>query len=201
MTFLPTPARQTNHGNIGYFELPGNLKPVGISCGPFTRNTDDLIRFMNITFSQKYFDMTQDLPNLPFDTELLKETLNSKKLRIGIIKDLEPAIGACKTGKRALEEVQAIFEKLGHEVIEVEIPSIEEHCDNQLFFVVNEIMPHLTIHWNKHCDDIDNLAVLNTMYNTCTCIPKTITKILELVGQSRLSSILKNVIKPDVGKK
>ena len=42
--------------------------------------------------------------------------------------------------------------------------------------------------------------MLNILYNSCTFVPKAITTILKLVGQRRISEILKSTIKPDVGK-
>ena len=201
MTFLPTANRQEAQGSNGYFDFPGVLKPVGVCWGPFARNSDDLIKLMEIYYSQKYFDLSKDVPNLPFNTELFKNTLNAKKLRIGIIKDIEPAIGMCKTGRRALEEVQTVLEKLGHEVFEVEIPWVEEHLINLLFFVINELMPHITTHWNENCDDIEGLGTMNILYNCSKYVPKTLAFLLKLFGQQRLSSIIKTTAKPDIGKK
>lgn len=188
---MPTAQRQSNHGNVAYMLKRGiNLLPMSGVMGPLANKLDDLTLIMKHFYSKRMFEMSPLLPKMPFDNELYEKTLTSKRLRIGILKDYEESSGMCPAVKRALKETHEILQKLGHEVIEIEIPNIDEHMNNQVKLVINMIFPLMLECWNEKCDDLQQLAPLFMLFNLPQCFKQGVASCLKMLKQYRLAQIL-----------
>ena len=160
--------------------------------GPLSKNLDDLTYLMQILYSEKLFNMQPNLPRVVFNSELYNETLNSKHLKIGIIKEHETVSGMCPAVLRALNEVQEILTKLGHEVIEIDIPNIDHQCSNHFKLVINEMSQFLSRNWKEKGDDLGGLNPLVLAFDCPTIVRKTLVKLAKLFKQPRLSQILEH---------
>lgn len=162
---------------------------MDVVMGPMTRSLDDLILGTKLYFSDRAFDKLPTLPRLTFNQDLYDQTLSKKRLKIGIIKEYETFSGLCNANKRALRETQELLTKLGHEVIEIEIPEIEEHTITQLKFILHQMVPDLYAHWSKQGDEIGTIGILSTIFLGPSIIPKIIGRILKIAGQHRAGQI------------
>ena len=182
--FLPTSNRQSADGNLAYFKYENiNMNPIRTVIGPFARNIDDLTTLMQVYFSKQMLELEPNLPQIEFKEDLYKETLSCKHLKIGIIKDLETVMAYWPTAKRALVEAQAHLESLGHEFIEIEIPSIEDQFQNHMKLMMNENLNLIAENWDERCDDLENVGNLLLLYRSSPMIANTISKIAKLFDQ------------------
>lgn len=199
--FMPTGRRQSAHGNSAYFMHENiNMNPLNTIIGPFAKNVEDLARIMKVYFSEKMLSLEKHLPQLPFDTKMYDQTLNARRLKIGIIKDMESSIGMCSSAKRALIEAENHLKSLGHEVIEVEIPNIEAHIDNHLALFMSQTINLVNDNWSERCDDLNTLSPLLVLYKSNKYFARAVSKLLKLIGQERLGNIIKICEEVDNGK-
>ena len=190
-SFMPTAKRHTCNGIYSYFlQKDMEIRPMSNVIGPMTKNLDDLTYLMKIFYSEKLFDMQPNLPRIVFNSELYNDTLNSKRLKIGIIKEHETVSGICPAVLRALNEVEEVLTKLGHEVIEIDLPNIEDHCNNHIKLLTNQVCEFLLRNWREKGDDLGVLNPLILSFDSPTFIPKTLAKIAKLFKQHRLSQTI-----------
>ena len=136
-------------------------------------------------------ELEKNLPPLVFDDSLYQKTLESKRLKIGVLKSLEPAIGMCPTATRALEEAQNHLESLGHEVVEIEIPDLEAHLDTHIHLMMSQVLNLVIDNWHERCDDLKDTSFMLALYNAHPGIASTLSKVMNLCKERRLSHILK----------
>uniref|UniRef100_A0A7S3KMI9 Amidase domain-containing protein n=1 Tax=Euplotes crassus TaxID=5936 RepID=A0A7S3KMI9_EUPCR len=198
MSFMPTARRQISHGNETYSEIKkGDMHPMNIVLGPITKNSEDMLRLMKVYLSEEKLKMDGLDYKLRFDQSIYEDTLSCKKLRIGTITNYDEVLTLCPTGKRILQEAREHLTRLGHEVVEIEIPEFEEQCTSQGKLLVNQVCHYAGIENNIHCDDLQSVSLLVNMYNGYSIIPKTLSFFTKLVGETRASNALKLLIKLD----
>jgi len=100
-----------------------------------------------------------------------------------------------------LVEAQAHLESLGHEFIEIEIPSIEDQFQNHMKLMMNENLNLIAENWDERCDDLENVGNLLLLYRSSPMIANTISKIAKLFGQSRLADVVSVMAQVDNGTK
>lgn len=148
---MPTAKRQTAHNNMAYYLHENiNTNPMNTVVGVFARNPTDLIQLGQLYFSEKMLELERHVPPMLFDNKMLNSTLNSKRLKIGIVRSMDASAGLCPSALRALDEAEAHLKSLGHEVVEVEIPDIEAQINNHLSLTMNQISNLLNDCWSKN---------------------------------------------------
>lgn len=128
---MPTPMRlsplytptEIPHDNM-------NSQFVSQVYGPMTRNVDDLVQLCRVVFSEAQFNEDLLLPRYNFNEKVYSQTLESKKLKIGLIRDTELICGTCPSNNRAMDMVEELLTSLGHSVVDFEIEDLDQHSYN-----------------------------------------------------------------------
>jgi Asp-tRNA(Asn)/Glu-tRNA(Gln) amidotransferase A subunit family amidase len=199
-TFLPTANRQLPDGNHMYsVSKSWAVNPLKGVIGPFSKNVDDIVRIMQLYFSDKKLKMDFLDSKLVFDNDLFQKTLKSRGMRFGVIANYDATLGLCPTAKRVLDEASEHLKSLGHQVIEIDIPDIDEQLQNQVKIVINTYIPFCVEEWNDKCDDIAGLTAMLTLYSGTPIIPKILSQVLKLAGQRRVSKTIEMLRNLDTG--
>ena len=102
--FLPTPERHSCQGISCYTKYDSvHSKIFRPWIGPLAKRVDDIVDSMRVLDSSKARKYDKLVPDLPFDQELYDLTLN-KKLRIGVIKNINEIVTLEKESLNAFED-------------------------------------------------------------------------------------------------
>jgi Asp-tRNA(Asn)/Glu-tRNA(Gln) amidotransferase A subunit family amidase len=181
--FLPTPERHSIKGLSCYTKYDGvHTKLFRPTIGPMGRSADDIVDGMRALSTEKVRDFDKTVPSLPFNEKLYQDTLNNKKLRIGIVKNMGDICTLEKDALNAFEDAKEAFIKGGHQIVEFEIPELHQLSIQALDILLNEGMPLVLEEMARSGDPLDsNTQVLLFMYNF---LPRIVTKVL--AGIARL---------------
>ena len=171
--FMPTPERMSPlhtpsnipHGNM-------NSQIVSQVFGPMARNADDLARIFRVFFSDCQFKEDLKMPRIYFNEQMYNDTLKSDSLRIGLLRNTEAICGTWPSIKRAFDILEDKLADSGHEVIDIEVPDLEQHSFN---------VANLLIKTNL---EINIRTILSYVPNFVITF---ITYIFRLFGQNRLA--------------
>mmetsp|Transcript_23161 Transcript_23161/g.20546 ORF Transcript_23161/g.20546 Transcript_23161/m.20546 type:complete len:212 (+) Transcript_23161:612-1247(+) len=191
--FMATGRRQMPHGNDSYTVTKvAEMNPIRTVLGPFTKNADDMIRLMQLYLSEEKLKLDGLDTKLSFNQDSFQETLNSKKLKIGVITNYDVALGLCPTAQRILDEAREYLIKLGHEIIEIEINDLEDQLMNQASLLISQMITYVGEEHDDKKDDIANLLAFINLYRGYKFIPKTIEKIARFFGKTRFANTVKS---------
>lgn len=178
-----------------------SVNPLKGAIGPFSKNVDDLVKIMQLYFSDKKLKIDLINPKLKFDDNEFQRNLKFRGMKFGVVANYDVTLGLCPTAKRVLNEATEHLKSLGHEVIEIDIPELDEQLQNQVKLVINTYIPFCVEEWNDKCDDIAGLATMLTVYSGTPIIPMILSQILKLAGQKRVSNVLEMLRNLDTGNK
>ena len=119
--FKPTSTRLSGKGQMKPRKdnKAGTSIAIPATNGPLARSVEDCALFMKAVCTPDLFAGDLNLPKLPFDEKVYRDT---SKLKIGYFKTdgwFEP----CATSKRALEETLAALTKAGHRCVPFKPPT------------------------------------------------------------------------------
>lgn len=164
--------------------------------GPMTKNASDLTYLYKIIYSDIIFKEKLRYPKVPFDGSLHKD---NKKLKIGILNDINKLSTLSPTADRALEIAAQILQDNEHEVENVDlIHNIEEQSDNiQQLTVLNSVHSMYKA-WHKHKDWLRPSVMIVLIFTQLPAfIIKGIAFCISFLGEKRTAGILKMLIAPN----
>lgn len=134
---------------------------------------------MKILDSSKARVYDKLVPEVPFDQELYDYTLQ-KKLRVGVIKNIDDIITLEKESLNAYEDSKEAFIKDGHEIVEFEFNELFEFVINGLDILNNEGLPLVLDEMFEKGDALNaNIQTILFMYNK---MPKFLKSILGFIA-------------------
>lgn len=199
-TFLSTAKRQEPEGNEMYtLTKDWDVNPIKNIAGPLSKNVDDLVKLMQLYFSEEKLKMDLLNPRLKFNNEMYAKTFKAKGMRFGIISNFDTVLGLCPTAKRILDEATHHLKSLGHEVVEIDIPDMGEQILNRSKLLANTYFPFFIEEWNDKCDDIGGLTPMMTLFSCSPIVQKIIRNFAKLTGQEALAGLTEAMYKLDTG--
>ena len=103
----------------------------------------------------------------------------------------------CPAVKRALNEVQEVLTKLGHEIIEIDIPNINHQCANHMKLFTNEMCEFIIENWNVQGDDLGGINLFTSLKSGPPLIVKALATLAKIFKQHRLSENIEIAMKID----
>lgn len=180
--FMPTSDRHSINGLSCYTKVDSiHCKVFKPAIGPMGRCVDDILDAMQSLSTSKIRDYDKSVPDLPFNHALYEKTLNQEKLKIGVIKNIDEICNLEREALNAFEDAKEVFEKAGHEIVEIEIKELHKLSLACLDILFNEGMPLAYEEMLKSGDALEpNTQVLFFMYNI---LPKFIMTIMSKIAR------------------
>lgn len=126
--FKPTPGRISRHGMVSPKKNNrSGQQAIQATAGPMARSVPDCIEMMASMCDPAVHDIDLEMPlHKPFDKVICTKKRDHGKLRIGVMITndyFEP----CLTVKRSVQEAADALRKQGHEVVELEAPTVQKN--------------------------------------------------------------------------
>ena len=122
--FCGTPERHSIQGLSCYTKHNGVhsriFHPV---IGPMGRCVDDIVDGMKSLSTKNVRDYDKAIPSVPFKQDLYDHTMK-KKLKIGIIENIDEICTLQKDSLNAFEDAKEALTKAGHEIVSVKIENL-----------------------------------------------------------------------------
>lgn len=194
---LPTPPRTSLRGAYGEFLRDSfNMEVMRGCAGPMTRNMTDLVYLYQLYYSDEYYNIERDLPRITFDKGKMNR---NKTYKIGVVSNVDEIVGTSLPIKRAIESAAQILEMEGHQVVDVEIPEIQEQSDNQLDLVGKTSFCSFYAKWWETANLLPSkMFAMIVIYGTPRIIIKGLAYVLTFFKMRRQAAVLKAMTQSNI---
>ncbi|EGR33635.1 hypothetical protein IMG5_047440 [Ichthyophthirius multifiliis] len=192
--FKPTAQRGITNGHCYYTEVFNGLLSLQVSCGPIGKSVEDLTLFFRCFCDKKQHEEAElDYRNQYLIVKEFDEKLytTKQKLKVGYFKTLSH-FDATLANQRAVEITIDKLKELGHEVVEIKIPSQNEI--EEVFFKIVFSDGFSTARQMTDGEQfIQEYKALDTITKMNYLIKSILISINRLLGEKRVSNVLQYI--------
>jgi len=188
--FKPTAGRYVlrGHSSIGPY-AKSKFSLIIANNGPLARTVDDVVLFTKELIREEGRILDPAYPYVAWD----EKKYQAKKLKVGYVVT-EEFFGASKACRRAVQESVAALKSLGYSVTEVKLPNFERMILLMIMITSSEGKARGIFQCLDGEKPVAELAPGLKMRTLPDTLKKLIGTVLGLIGQSRLSNIVKSAV-------